>query len=181
MTKSRHRQERPIDSARKEAQGLLDNLRIHKAPVPVARIARAVGATVRYYPLDEELSGMIFIKDSQPIIGVNALHHPNRQRFTIAHEIGHLMLHRRLIEKQVHVDKTFPVMVHRDTRSTQGTDLIEIQANQFAAALLMPESLLRSVIGQEEYDIDDERPIDELARKLRVSRQALEFRIRNLN
>ena len=180
MATSRY-QEGPINRARKEAQNLLDSLKIHKAPVPVTRIVRAVGATVRYYSLDEVLSGMIFIKDRQPIIGVNALHHPNRQRFTIAHEIGHLTLHRGLIEEQVHVDKMFPVMVHRDTRSTQGTDWIEIQANQFAAALLMPESWLKKVIGQEAYDIDDERPIDELAQRLRVSRQALEYRIRNLD
>lgn len=171
----------PMNKARKAAKNLLDSLEIRKAPIPVARIARAVGATVRYYPLDDELSGMIFIKDCQPIIGVNALHHLHRQRFTIAHEIGHLMLHRDKIEKQVHVDKKFPVMVYRDTRSTQGTKHMEIQANQFAAELLMPESLLREVVGQEERDIDDDRPIAELSKRLRVSRQALEYRIINLD
>lgn len=169
-----------IEAARQKAQQLLDSMTIRRAPIPVERIARRVGATVRYYPLDDELSGMLFINERQPIIGVNALHHPHRQRFTIAHEIGHLMLHREEIAERVHVDKKFPVML-RDTRSTQGTDWLEIQANQFAAALLMPESLLRETVDQEEYDIDDQRPIDELAKKLRVSRQALEYRIRHLH
>lgn len=171
-----------IKEARQKAQQLLDSMTIRRAPIPVERIARHVGATVRYYPLDDELSGMLFINDRQPIIGVNALHHPHRQRFTIAHEIGHLILHREKIAERVHVDKKFPVvMLHRDTRSTQGTDWFEIQANQFAAALLMPEFLLREAVGQEEYDIDDQRPIDELAKKLRVSRQALEYRNRDLD
>jgi Zn-dependent peptidase ImmA (M78 family) len=37
---------------------------------------------------------MIYISDGMPIIGINSLHHPNRQRFSIGHEIGHLVLHR---------------------------------------------------------------------------------------
>ena len=58
---------------------------------------------------------------------------------------------------------------------------MEIEANRFAAALLMPESFLMHDIGQaKDYDIDDERPNDALARKLQVSRQALEFRISSL-
>ena len=165
-------------SPSQQAQDLLSSLGINQIPVPVERIAKATGATIRYFPLDDELSGMIFIKEGQPIIGVNALHHPNRQRFTIAHEIGHLRLHRDAIKSQVHVDKKF--MVYRDTRSAQGTEHMEIDANQFAAALLMPAPFLRNEIEREEYDIDDEGPNEALAKKLRVSRQALEYRITSL-
>ena len=57
---------------------------------------------------------------------------------------------------------------------------MEIQANRFAAALLMPTPYLTKVIAQEEYDIDDEQPTETLARNLRVSKQALEFRIMSL-
>ena len=69
------------------AKKLLDKLDIRGVPVPVEKIARALGAQIRFSPLDEELSGLIFIKDGVPVVGVNSLHHPNRQRFTIAHEI----------------------------------------------------------------------------------------------
>ena len=89
-------------------QSLLTRFAIRAAPVPVDRIAKGLGAQLRFSPLDEELSGMIYISATTPIIGVNSLHHPNRQRFTIAHEIGHLELHRSLITGKVHVDKTFP-------------------------------------------------------------------------
>src|SRR6202022_1163955 len=118
------------------AKELLAKLNIRTVPIPVDRIAKALGAQLRYSPLDEELSGMIFIKEGIPIIGVNSLHHPHRQRFTIAHEIGHLELHRRFITDQIHVDKKFTVLM-RDPNSATGTDRLEIEANRFAAELLM--------------------------------------------
>ena len=167
----------------KKARELLARLNIQSVPVPLERIGKAVGAVIRYSPLDEELSGMIYVKDGLPIIGVNRLHHPNRQRFTVAHEIGHLVLHRNLISEQVHVDKKFPIELSglkRDSISGLGTEPVEIEANRFAAALLIPESYLEKMLGSRQFDIDDEEPVEELARKLRVSKQALEFRIRNL-
>jgi len=167
----------------KEARSVLDRFSIRGVPVPVDRIAKNLDAVLRFSPLDEELSGMIYVKDGRPIIGVNALHHPNRQRFSIAHEIGHLVMHRDLITEQVHVDKTFPIelqALHRDAVSALGTEIVEIEANRFAAALLVPEPFLEKELASRRFDIDDEGPIDELARQLRVSKQMLEYRIRNL-
>ena len=160
------------------AQQVLARFEIEEGPVPVDRLARKMGAVLRFSPLDSELSGMIFIKEGVPIIGVNSLHHPNRQRFTIAHELGHLELHREEISKAVHVDKEFPVLM-RDQKATTGTELLEVQANQFAAELLMPKKLLDMAMKGGLSDIDADIPIEELARKFRVSKQALEFRIRN--
>jgi len=144
----------------------------------VERIAKALGAQVRFSPFDAELSGMVYIKDGVPIIGVNSLHHSNRQRFTIAHELGHLELHRQMITSNVHVDKKFPALM-RDPKSATGTEQIEIEANQFAAELLMPIALIEQALAGKQFDIDDDGPIEELAKKFRVSKQALEYRIRN--
>jgi Zn-dependent peptidase ImmA (M78 family) len=160
------------------ARELLLQLCIKSLPTPVEKIAKALGAQVRFAPLDIELSGMIYIKDSVPIIGVNSLHHPNRQRFTIAHELGHLDLHREMITSSVHVDKNFPALM-RDSNSATGTEQIEIQANQFAAELLMPHSLIEQAMAGKQFDIEDDGPMEELAKTFRVSRQALEYRIRN--
>lgn len=162
------------------AEQLLEKLEIHSAPIPVEKIAKALGAQVRFSPLDEELSGMIYIKDGTPIIGVNSLHHPNRQRFTIAHEIAHLVLHKELITAEVHVDKQFPILM-RDQKAASGTDRVEIEANQFASELLIPKSLLDEALQGKHFDIDDDKPLEELAKKFRVSRQMLEFRMRNLS
>src|SRR5216684_8249525 len=117
-----------------EAKKILERLKITQPPVPVDKVARHLGAQIRFSPFSGDISGMIYIKDNVPIIGVNSLQHPNRQRFTIAHECGHLVLHRDLITTEVHVDKEFAsVVLNRDSRSALGTNDIEIQANGFAA------------------------------------------------
>lgn len=165
------------------AQQVLDELGLDNVPINVERVAKLLGAKVRYSPFDEELSGMIHIKDGMPIILVNSLHHPNRQRFTIAHEVGHLELHRDMITAEVHVDKNFAIEfrgLRRDQQSGLGTVEVEIQANRFGAALLMPAQILESELEGKQFDIDDEAPLERIARKFKVSKQALEYRIRNL-
>jgi len=149
------------------------------APIPVEKLAKAMGAQLRFSPLDDELSGMIFIKDGVPIIGVNALHHPNRQRFTIAHECAHLALHREHLSGAVHVDKQYPVSLNRDATSAEGSDTREIDANRFAAELLMPEHLLEKALADTPADLVDSQPLDDIARKFKVSRQTLEYRLKN--
>ena len=72
---------------KKRAHIVLAELGIACGPVAVDYIAQRKGITVRFVPLEAELSGMIFVKDSAVIV-VNSLHHPNRQRFTLAHEVG---------------------------------------------------------------------------------------------
>lgn len=170
---------RSKSSQRERVQRLLDEVGVKKPSVPVERVAKHLGIQVRYSPLDDEMSGMIYIKDDVPIIGVNALHHPNRQRFTIAHEIGHFVLHRELLTGQIHVDHQFPILM-RDAEAALGTSDIEIEANNFAAELLVPEAMLVQAIGNKASDIDDDGPVVELAAKFKVSKQMMGFRIRNL-
>lgn len=170
-----------IESPFEKAHALLVRLEIRMVPTPVEKIARALGAQIRFAPFDDELSGMVYIKDGLPIIGVNALHHPNRQRFTIAHEIGHLELHRDIITSAIHVDKGFPTGLMRDSKSATGTEDIEIEANQFASELLMPRDSIKSELAGKQFDIEDKGPFERIAKKYRVSMQALEYRIRNLD
>jgi Zn-dependent peptidase ImmA (M78 family) len=167
------------DNPEVHAEETLAKFNFRLAPVPVEKVAKGLGALVRFSPLDDKLSGMIFIRDDVPIIGVNALHHPNRQRFTIAHEIGHLVMHRAILSTEVHVDHTFAVLM-RDATSATGQDDKERQANHFAAALLVPRDLLDKELKGKSFDIDGQSPVDELAKKFRVSKQMIEFRISNL-
>ena len=168
-----------FDDITRQVRNLLRDHNMETAPVSVEQVASNLGALVRYCPFDEELSGMLYLKGARPIIGVNSLHHPNRQRFTIAHEVGHLELHRHLIADHVHVDKRFPVLM-RDANSASGTQRMEMEANRFAAELLMPLFLLLPMLKRNGIDIDDEKPLEELSRKFRVSKQALDYRIRNI-
>lgn len=162
-----------------EATRLIQEMGIVRAPVPVEKIARHLGAQVRFSPLDDEISGMIYIKNETPIIGVNSLHHPNRQRFTIAHECGHLVLHRSVLTREIHVDKEFHVL-RRDDKTATGTDLLEIQANRFAAELTMPHKFLLEALGNRAIDIDDSSLVKELSHKFKMSEEAMRIRISNL-
>ena len=168
-----------IQTITSRAESLLTANAVTAPPVPVERIAKSLEVQLRYSPLDDELSGMIYVKGGTPIIGINALHHPNRQRFTIAHEVGHLILHKTQITKEVHVDKAFPMLM-RDSVSTAGVNKMEIEANFFAAALLMPQALLANVLDNEPFDIDDENIVNGLARSFKVSPSAMRFRLGNL-
>jgi Zn-dependent peptidase ImmA (M78 family) len=162
------------------AKAVLAKLGIKSSPTNVEKVARELGAQVRFSPFDDELSGMIHIKDGVPIIGVNSLHHPNRQRFTIAHELGHLELHKDIITSSVHVDKGFPALM-RDAKSATGEERIEIEANQFAAELLMPKATIERELAGKQFDMEDDAPLEEIAKKFRVSKQALQLRIRSIN
>jgi Zn-dependent peptidase ImmA (M78 family) len=161
------------EAARQKARELIREFGIKSLPVNVERIARAKGVKVEFAPFDDELSGMAFIKDGVPAIGINSLHHPNRQRFTLAHELAHILLHSTELEKAVHVDKG---SLRRDRVSATGTDMLEIAANAFAAELLMPEELLSAALD-EKLDLEDPKVLETLANKFRVSITALQHRL----
>src|SRR5207245_6457221 len=120
-------------------------------------------------------SGVLVRDGDRAVLAVNASHHLHRRRFTIAHEIGHYLLH---FGDRVFVDRTYNVNL-RSSVSSLGTDLEEIEANTFASLLLIPEQFLSSDQDALNIDIDDERSIKKLANKYLVSSQAMNFRLLN--
>jgi Zn-dependent peptidase ImmA (M78 family) len=164
------------DRAREAARSILRELGVSAPPVPVERIIKSRKIVLQYAPLDEDLSGMAYIKDGIGIIGVNALHHPNRQRFSAAHELAHHVLHAPDIRQAVHVDKGIRVLF-RDDLSALGTEPMEIEANAFASELLIPGELLAAALEGGGVDIEDEARVEALARKFRVSPSAMRFRL----
>lgn len=156
------------------ARDVIAEFGVKAPPVPVERIAKSLGIAIQYGAFDDKLSGMAFIKDGTKVIGVNNAHHPNRQRFTIAHELGHMILHRELLENSVHVDTG---TLRRDFLAATGKDQVEIQANRFAAELLMPEAFLEEFLKDKSVDVEDEDGLAALAKRFRVSSMALQFRL----
>jgi Zn-dependent peptidase ImmA (M78 family) len=148
---------------------------VTKAPVPVLAVAKHAGVTVRFGALPDELSGFLMHDKGAVILGVNSLHPPRRQAFTIAHELGHHALHPRAN----FVDHK--ILYFRGPRSSQAVDPREMQANQFAAELLMPRRFLAKLLKDETVDLEDDERIEGLAKQLGVSTQALTFRLMNLN
>lgn len=161
------------------AEALLKGLGLYKVPVPVERVAAGLGLQVERADLDD-VSGLLVIEDDKGMIGVNASHPQVRQRFTIAHEVGHYVLHRDQLP--VFIDKKLRqyAAVFRDAESSTGENRREREANGFAAALLMPAKLLQQEIDRLEVDADDEESVDSLARRFNVSRDAMSFRLANV-
>lgn len=150
---------------------------ITQAPVLVSKIAKAKGARIFVDALEGDLSGFLYRDRDQAVIGVNTSHSPARQNFTIAHELGHLLLHD---QEQLHVDREFRVRLRSDV-SSQGTDEAEQEANFFAASLLMPREFIERDLENEEYvDLLDDDFLNGLARKYGVSAQALAIRLKTL-
>ena len=159
-----------------QAARLLAEANITHAPVDVERIARLKEAqVVRQEMAGNDVSGMLVREEGRVIIGVNSHHSGVRQRFTIAHELGHLTLHRG---RALILDT--PVRVNfRDGRSSLAEDREEVEANRFAAALLMPASfVLDEVRAHRVGDVD--ALIDKLAAKFDVSTEAMGYRLVNL-
>jgi Zn-dependent peptidase ImmA (M78 family) len=161
------------------ASELLERFGVKTPPVPVERIAKTLGVMVQYAPFDDELSGMAFLKGGVAIIGVNSNHHPNRQRYTIAHELAHICLHRGELEAAVHVDQSSVNSLRRDLVSKEGTDPLEREANAFAAELLMPKRLLAGELDDRMLDLDDDRLLA-LAKRFKVSLMALQYRLQRM-
>lgn len=163
---------------KKKVNELLDSGDVKSAPVPIERIADIMGATIRYKPLDDNLSGMVQRNDDKTaIIGINSSHADVRKRFSIAHEIGHLVLHD---DEHLHVDEELRSNVQfRNEYSSLGVDDREIEANQFAAEILMPEQILLKDVAKLK-DNSPEVVIEELAKLYDVSIQSMTIRLTRL-
>jgi Zn-dependent peptidase ImmA (M78 family) len=146
-------------------------------PVRLEPILAELGAEVRALELAADISGILYRDDDRKVIVVNASHTHERARFTIAHEIGHLVLHRG---RDVHVDSSFRVNL-RDPRSATAEDVEEIEANAFAANLLMPAAWLRAPLADHSIDAADGSETEALAERFQVSLQALIVRLTALS
>jgi Zn-dependent peptidase ImmA (M78 family) len=158
---------------------LLSQNHIKEAPVDVEKIAATAGATISRKAVDDQLSGFLLRRPGKqpPIIGVNRLQAPARQRFTVAHELAHLLLH---ATTPVHVDRMLVNL--RDTHSGEGTSEEEMEANLFAAELLMPANFLQRDVAKlgTAFDVDDELQVARLAKRYGVSKQAMTIRLSRL-
>jgi Zn-dependent peptidase ImmA (M78 family) len=166
-----------VSRTSRAAQDLIRRAGITRPPIPVERLARQLGVEVRREPFEGDLSGMLFREGDRAIVGVNSSHSRSRQRFTIAHEIGHLELHDR---EGIHLDRKFPIVRQRDKRSSLAIDPKEIEANGFAAELLMPAAMLEDDIRDADPFYEDDELTSWLADRYEVSMQAMAIRLGNL-
>ena len=136
-----------------------------RPPVDVQAVARELGVAVFARPFPNALSALILRHGKNAFIGVNSHQAPVRQRFSVAHELGHFVLH--------HVDHHFIDYAGAADGEVPGYDWEhERAANQFAAELLMPAEMIKKDAQT--------TSLPRLARRYDVSQEAMGFRLANL-
>lgn len=169
-----------IRSARSRAKALVEQCGIRNAPVDVDSIARNLGLPIVYLDLGEGVSGLLVTDSNSSCIAVQENDARTRQRFTVAHEIAHYVLrHQFEPGEHVHVDRG-NFISQRGPRSSTGTDLKEIEANQFAASLLMPTRLVHDYVRKLKVRELLDSHVAEMARAFNVSEQAMTIRLTSL-
>lgn len=150
-----------LDDAEDAAGWLRDEWKLGQDPIPnLCEFLEEKGVKVCALPLPESVSGVQANVTSAAdaviqVIVVNAVHPGERQRFTLAHELGHLCL-----------------------KAASGVD-IEDACNRFAGALLMPRALLEREVGKRRSVIWL-RELFELKLLFGVSAQAVAYRCRDI-
>jgi Zn-dependent peptidase ImmA (M78 family) len=154
-----------------------DVLRKHSLtsiPIDPVILANRLGMTVHNAKFsDDNIVGMIAKRGDNLTLLVNQSDPPYRKRFTIAHELGHHFLH--LLEDGEFVDSEADLFrqPREDQKDITPERRKEIQANMFAAALLMPEA---EVVASWQ----DCRSVEEMARIFNVSESAMGIRVDQL-
>ncbi|MFM5781480.1 ImmA/IrrE family metallo-endopeptidase [Aeromonas caviae] len=154
---------------------LLNKYWDRRLPVEPVHFAHALGyEVVSISPFDtnpenQGISGYASMVNGNPVVAYHSTEHPNRQRFTIAHEIGHHLL------GHVRANAGRCLRDHPSSYTANNNTYIEAEANEFAAQLLMPEEAVRILIERRGVT-----SITELARAFNVSEAAMYYRLKNL-
>lgn len=156
--------------ARDIALALLKKYNVTKPAVDVETLARACGLTVAYVDVVGKLSGQLYPDLREVAVNTHDRSRA-RQRFTLAHELGHWQLgHHRLGE--LPADTLGFAGAFEDEGSSEGRSTVEIEANTFAAELLMPSPWIR----KNSKPLSDGAP-HRLAKQYEVSDQAMFYQL----
>lgn len=153
----RDRSTEAFERSRHAAQELLRASAYTSPPVNVERIAEAMGfRVVRLYDVAVEFAGIV--SPVHRLIGINGRQHRHRQRFTLAHEIGHV------------------VLKHPPERACSAARiaLLNREADAFASELLIPTETLLSFLPTIKHT-------GPLSRLFDVSEEAMALKIRLLS
>ena len=156
--------------ANRVAQKLLIDAEQANPPIDINVILQSLGINLLPYDFPEKVSAVLLKDHNMLVVGVNKTHHPNRQRFSIAHEIGHYSLgHYR----DIFIDMEAISQGRFDICDEQHNKVQEQEANHFAGELLIPSSMLKK-------DFSDMGNVDQIARAYRVSKEALWIKLLKL-
>lgn len=142
-------------------------------PVRLGMLAKELGISVKLSSLGRGQSGLIERKDGRYTIKINRHETRERQRFTLAHEIAHFLLHQDAIDRSGEIRDN---VLYRSGQPEQ----LEYEANRLAADLIMPIDQVESDLATISVPVSD-TVIERLAREWQVSKAAMEIRLSYLN
>lgn len=163
-----------------ELHALLDKSgKAFPPPVDIEGIIKTLDISIETRPDFKKIKvlGSISIKDNAPVIWINRIanQQETRKRFTLAHELGHYMLHLAPMTswnpKDGFIDEK--IGFNRD----EEWDYKEMEANRFAAQILMPIDYIKK---EHEKRKGSGRIIEELASFFNVSKIAMKYRLESL-
>lgn len=161
----------------KMVKSVFDETYLLTTPVKIGAIIKYYGFKLFEADMPDNESGLIIVSkdnidkyNAKKIIIVNSNHSNRRNRFTVAHELGHFIMH-----------KNEEIFAHRETGEN---DCEEINANSFASALLMPKKAVNNLVKSIKEEFWGEVPeyylISQVADTFNVSEAAAEVRLRKL-
>lgn len=155
------------------ARRVISRLRLLAPPIDVEAVAKELGVEVKLESFPNDISGALSRGRDHAVIAANLNHPSTRRRFTIAHELGHYLLHP---DSPAYYDQEHQVGLHFRARITGASwDSKEVEANRFAAELLMPRRMLLARIGD-----TSEVDASQLAAEFMVSKEAMTYRLAEL-
>jgi Zn-dependent peptidase ImmA (M78 family) len=138
-------------------------------PVPLGAMATELGIEVKISALPPGISGMIERVGNSYLIKINRHETRERQRFTLAHEIAHYLLHRNIIDAAGQISDT---VLYRSGQP----ESVEFEANRLAADIIMPDELVQADLSKIKAPLTEE-VIEFLARQWQVSKAAMEIKL----
>ena len=145
--------------ARNLTWDILIKERICELPIDIVSLCQKMGIAVKYFEPTDNNDGMCIILNDRPVIYIKESCTNQRKRFTVAHELGHILLG--------HVGKY--ELVNREPSFNDNP--IEQAANVFASRLLAPACVLW---GCRVKDADDIMTLCD------ISRQSAEYRMKRM-
>lgn len=149
-----------IGFTREMARKVIKKYGVTEPGTPLENIARGEGLTIFYRKWPNSVSGLLL--RSERVIGVNASHHPNRQRFSIAHELGHYFLGHSVANYGTSITLDNPPLGDEDS-----SDAIQNrEADEFANEVLVPLPIIREAVKTV-------KDIESLSEMFKVSREVM--------
>lgn len=152
-----------------KAEQVLQENFISNPPIDVYEIAKNEGLEIEIRDFGDKFNAISgYIKPEIRTIFVNSRDPENRRKFTVAHELGHWILHRDKLESE---PEKYAIL-YRIPLGRPQHDPVEQEANFFAANLLVPDQMLTTR--------RDDKTEEQLAAEFQVSRDVIGYRLNDL-